>query len=433
MKKNKYQHFEEICPDIFLHYNALSNNFLLLSKGKHSIYENSTAQELEKNDEKLFQLLVLNKFLVEDNMDETLLTLQAKEQMIQDKELYNVFINTTLDCNLNCWYCYENRIENSKLSTETIDIIKKNINRHYQSCPYKTLKVSFFGGEPFMDFNGIQTILNFAKEFCEQKEIELIADFTTNATLITKEIIDYLKQFRCHFQITLDGGRDTHNRIKKCRFGKMDTYQKVIDTLRWIDTEISKRWIAVRINFDNHTLRCIDEIIHDISFLDRTKCYVIVKKVWQLETGKVDREALMSAIQKLFDNRFLVDYYLMPKGCVCFAERKNETLFNYDGKIFKCTTISTFDDKNKLGNADTKTGEIHWDTKKMEDWYRDMQPDYCKSCHWFPVCLGICNRQIMAHPNEKICTFDACSLTQKEYLMYLFKYNQLKYEIYENQ
>lgn len=39
----------------------------------------------------------------------------------------------------------------------------------------------------------------------------------------------------------------------------------------------------------------------------------------------------------------------------------------------------------------------------------------------------------MAHPNEKICTFDACSLTQKEYLMYLFKYNQLKYEIYENQ
>ena len=148
---------------------------------------------------------------------------------------------------------------------------------------------------------------------------------------------------------------------------------------------------------------------------------------------KSRQEALMSAIQKLFDNRFLVDYYLMPKGCVCFAERKNETLFNYDGKIFKCTTISTFDDKNKLGNADTKTGEIHWDTKKMEDWYRDMQPDYCKSCHWFPVCLGICNRQIMAHPNEKICTFDACSLTQKEYLMYLFKYNQLKYEIYENQ
>lgn len=30
-----------------------------------------------------------------------------------------------------------------------------------------------------------------------------------------------------------------------------------------------------------------------------------------------------------------------------------------------------------------------------------------------------------------ICTFDACNLTQKEYLMYLFKYNILKNELYK--
>lgn len=60
----------------------------------------------------------------------------------------------------------------------------------------------------------------------------------------------------------------------------------------------------------------------------------------------------------------------------------------------------------------------------------DMQPEHCKNCKWFPVCLGPCNRQLIAHQGEKICTFDASSLTQKEFLMYLFKYNLLKNEIY---
>ena len=120
----------------------------------------------------------------------------------------------------------------------------------------------------------------------------------------------------------------------------------------------------------------------------------------------------------------------MPKGCVCFAERKNQVLFNYDGKIFKCTTISKFNDENALGKLDMISGKIHWNEEKMKSWYSDMQPSYCKTCKWFPACLGICNRQLLVN-KDKICTFDACNLTQKEYLMYLFKYNILKDELYK--
>ena len=201
------------------------------------------------------------------------------------------------------------------------------------------------------------------------------------------------------------------------------------ETRNLLDEHIDKRWVAVRVNFDNRTLRDIDEIINDINFLDRKKSYVIIKKVWQLKTENVDKDALMSAIQKFFDYKFLVDYYIMPKGCVCFAERKNQVLFNYDGKVFKCTTISDFSKQNTLGTVDYNTGKIAWDREKMEAWFAEMQPDYCKSCRWFPSCLGICNRQLLAHKGEQICTFDACNLTEKEYLMYLFKYNMLKNEL----
>lgn len=350
--------------------------------------------------------------------------------MVNSDRLYNVVVNTTLDCNLSCWYCYEKRIVGSKLSSGVIEAIKKNIYLHYETTKFKTLKLSFFGGEPFLYFDGIKQLLDYSNVFCSERSIELIADFTTNSTLITSEQINYLKQFRCHFQITLDGGHSSHNKIKVDKITGMDTYAKTIKTLKEINEKIGKRWVAVRVNFDNRTLRDIEEIIDDIDFLDRRKTYVIIKKVWQLKTEKVNTEALKNAIQTFLERKFLVDYYFMPKGCVCFAERKNQVLFNYDGKIFKCTTISKFNDENALGKLDMISGKIHWNEEKMKSWYSDMQPSYCKTCKWFPACLGICNRQLLVN-KDKICTFDACNLTQKEYLMYLFKYNILKNELYK--
>jgi uncharacterized protein len=53
----------------------------------------------------------------------------------------------------------------------------------------------------------------------------------------------------------------------------MDTYAKTIKTLKEINEKIDKRWVAVRVNFDNRTLRDIEEIIDDIDFLDRRKTY----------------------------------------------------------------------------------------------------------------------------------------------------------------
>ena len=168
--------------------------------------------------------------------------------------------------------------------------------------------MSFFGGEPFLCYKGVKELLDYSKAFCENNDIELIADFTTNATLVSSKRIEYLKQFRCHFQITLDGWKENHNRIKVNNGAKIDAYSKTVEALRLINENIENRWIAVRINFDNNTLEYIDKIIDDINFLDRSKTYVILKKVWQMDTDKVNKKLLIEAIQKLFDNKFYILY-----------------------------------------------------------------------------------------------------------------------------
>ena len=165
-------------------------------------------------------------------------------------------------------------------------------------------------------------------------------DFTTNATLITGKMVDYLSKYRCCFQITLDGHEKAHNAIKKSNSQNMNSYRRTLDSLRMLNERVPDLWLAVRINFDNQTLKDIDKIIADISFLDRRKCYIIVKKIWQVDRKDIEKEELLEVIQKLLDNDFLPDYYVMPKGGVCFAERDNQVLFNYDGNIFKCSSSS---------------------------------------------------------------------------------------------
>lgn len=370
-----------------------------------------------------------SKFFVDDDFDETAHINRIRQQWTDNQEMYQIMVNPTLDCNLNCWYCYENRIAGSKINATIIEAIKKNMVSHYNETPYSCLKLSFFGGEPFLCFKAIKQLVNFADDFCEKNNVELILDFTSNATLIDNTVVEFLSEYRCHFQITLDGDEEQHIKVKRDALGS-NTYRQTLEALQLIDSKIKKRYIAVRVNFDNRTLKCKDKIIEDISFLNRPTSFVILKKVWQVKTEKVDKEALMEAIQKLFDAKFLVDYYVMPKGCLCFAERRNQVLVNYDGCIFKCTTICSFDKDNALGTlVDNDTGKITWHESTLKQWYDDMQPDYYKECKWYPACMGICNRQLMAHNGERICTFDAMNLTQKEYLMYLFKYNLLLKEL----
>lgn len=261
MKKSKYQFYYEIAPKLFLHYNSISNCFLLLKEDYHNEYENESVEELKLRNIGLYRSLVKKYFIVKDAFQETDFVLSRKKKLIFDSKLYNVVINTTLDCNLDCWYCYENRIRGSKLTTEIIEAIKKNIVLRYSEKPFSVLKISFFGGEPFLYFKGIKDILDFSREFCDNRKIELIADFTTNATLITLQRVEYLKQFRCHFQITLDGVQEYHNRVKVCQDKNFDAYSRTINALKLISSHIKNHWIAVRINFDNTTLQEINNII----------------------------------------------------------------------------------------------------------------------------------------------------------------------------
>lgn len=74
----------------------------------------------------------------------------------------------------------------------TFETASKAIEHLYEGAPnQKVYNVTFSGGEPLSNFKLIQEITSYAVKFFKEKKAIVDFTITTNATLLTKEIIDF--------------------------------------------------------------------------------------------------------------------------------------------------------------------------------------------------------------------------------------------------
>lgn len=400
MKKSKYTISQELEKDIYLLTSFVTRKHILLSHNAYNLYNNEEkCTTLKSTFPKIFDVLVDNGFLVEDDLDEFKVSYDNFNHERGDKSYYHLIINPTLDCNLSCWYCYEHKIKSSRIDSNIIKGINLHIKERFSALSFKGLKLSFFGGEPFMFANAIKEIIYDTYNFCSNNNIELLLDFTTNGTLISKSIINHISKYRCNFQITFDGDREQHNRIKFTNTKKVDTYSLTLNNIKLIQENIPNSLIAIRINYDGQTLNNFDRILSDLKGIDKNRVKIILKKVWQVDKDEISEDLLNTVKAKLWKNGFVVDAYGDPG--ICFADRDSEAVINYDGNVFKCTTIDKFDKSTALGTLDLKTGQIIWDEKKIRYLRSTTILEECKKCIQFPDCGGPCKIRLAAEPNWK--------------------------------
>lgn len=427
-KKTYYQLSQKITPNIYLCSNFRKGLHILLSEKAYYIYKENRLEELMILYPKIFQRLIEGKFLVPQNLDEFKEILDERKKEFEDTNMYQLIINPTLDCNLSCWYCYENKIANSYMNDRTIEAISYQIAYHYKQTNYSLLKLSFFGGEPFLRFNTIKKIIDNANIFCNKNNISLIIDFTTNGTLCNKMVVDFLKPFTCNFQITLDGDKKQHNKIKHTTSSTFDAFSTTINNIQTIVDEIPKVHVAIRINFNKNTLNTFDSIVQALLPLDRKKVTIILKKIWQESIDCISKAQVLCTIETLFRENFVVDYY--SQGGICLCDRKNEAIINYNGKIFKCTTISKFDEAHAMGHLDTNG--ISWNQDKIAYLNDYHVQEECKKCKIFPTCGGLCQKKIAA--NEAFtCFLKNTNFNLKEFVLIQFKINLIKEKVYAKQ
>lgn len=128
-----------------------------------------------------------------------------------------LIIELTGMCTLRCKYCVYNDFygANRNFNTSNIDFetAKKAIDYVYAHNDHKKLAITFYGGEPLLNFKVMKQCIDYSLETLKVER--LIFSFTTNLTLMTKEIAEYLAQIpNMSIVLSVDGPEEIHNRSR---------------------------------------------------------------------------------------------------------------------------------------------------------------------------------------------------------------------------
>lgn len=338
--------------------------------------------------------LINGGFIIDDAKEEIDVIKDKFYKEVNRKD-YMLTILPTLDCNFKCWYCIQNHIP-SKMSKETIDAVKQHISYMINAECISSLRLEWFGGEPLMYFKDvIMPISMFAKECCSEKGIPYSNSATTNGYFLTPDKIIDLKslQFKS-FQITLDGPEKEHNRVKN-QSGCDSAFKYVLTNIENILTDTDDIRILLRINYTEKNLssEIVSEINQYISYGNRRKITVSLKKVWQ-EKIKKERFNKIYAIQNLFqDSGYAVRKLDIINNFIpCYVNRKYYNTINYNGDVVKCTASNDLYGSNPHGKL-MQDGSIQWPEGYLNKYEAvSFENKICLNCKYLPICMGRCPR-----------------------------------------
>src|SRR2546423_6666494 len=92
--------------------------------------------------------------------------------------------------------------------------------------------LTFFGGEPLLNLPVMYDLAERTWRATQARGISMVINVITNGLLLTPDVVDRLTPFGLNgIKITLDGDRDTHNRMRPLRGGQ-GTFDRIVENMR---------------------------------------------------------------------------------------------------------------------------------------------------------------------------------------------------------
>ena len=137
----------------------------------------------------------------------------------------------TMGCNFDCPYCFEDHFA-GKMSAEVQDDVVALAGRMLDASGAKDISVTWFGGEPLLAPDVIESLSERCMALAEERGGEYSAGIITNGYLLTQGIADMLD--RCQVksaQVTVDGLGATHDATRRLANGG-PTFERITGNLR---------------------------------------------------------------------------------------------------------------------------------------------------------------------------------------------------------
>ncbi|MBP3914800.1 thioether cross-link-forming SCIFF peptide maturase [Clostridium sp.] len=150
-----------------------------------------------------------------------------------------VCLNIIHGCNLRCKYCFADEGEyNGHKGVMSVETAKKAIDYVVKrSGPRRNIEIDLFGGEPTMIMDKVKEIIAYARENEKAWKKNIRFTMTTNATLLTEEMMDFMDKEMGNIILSLDGRKEVNDNVRI----KVDGSGSYDDILPNIKRMIEKR------------------------------------------------------------------------------------------------------------------------------------------------------------------------------------------------
>lgn len=208
-----------------------------------NISNSYSSQSIEQSANALMQLL----------NSKTIFTKAPRPQHDEvDASMLSLCILLTEQCNQSCTYCFEKELFNLSSDIINIETIKKVIDLQVNSKTNK-YNIMFFGGEPLLCFDLIRETVEYIRDRFNN-EMSVNFTLTTNGTLFTDEIIEYLNNQSFNLIVSLDGDERIHN-IQRPLHNGDNGYAKIVKSLEIIRCYDLYDKTTIRATFTKHSLK----------------------------------------------------------------------------------------------------------------------------------------------------------------------------------
>lgn len=409
MKYSIYNTLLELSEQNSLLYNAYSDKYIIFKNRFRQLIESGAFEEVEHSNKVLYDQLVEAGAIIEPSVDEIEMLRERIRTIDNDTSTFMLYVNPTVDCNFRCWYCYEDHVKGSKMAEQTLESLKRLVDTTLDSNKeIKHFFLSFFGGEPLLGYrNAVKPLISYVNQVCELRGVETSISFTSNGYLLTDPMVEFFAQSRVdNFQITLDGTKDDHNKVRFTHT-KKGSYDRIIDNVRKL--AMAKIHVLLRINYTSENIEQVNTIASEFDTLpseQRSFIRIDFQRVWQDQKSNDITEVVDSNARSFRERGYRVsnnsiDYVKNS----CYADKRQQVLVNYNGDVFKCTARD-FISANRDGYL-TETGEVVWENNALEErMSARFRNTLCHVCRIAPLCGGGCNQKAKERGSDNICAHD---------------------------
>jgi uncharacterized protein len=337
------------------------------------------------------------QMVVPDREEEKRAVLALLDDLNPQNRGLHVIAVLNLDCNFACPYCFEEGLKGNLYMTEaTAERLAAFIKDKWRDDK-DTLVIDFYGGEPLLSLDLIQSISRAVKSFVENRNARFYFTLVTNGSLLTHEAVNKLVPLGlASVKLTLDGPAEIHNRYRPFKSGA-GSFDAII---RNIKATCDLVRIGIGGNFtknnyerfpllldylekegltpDKISLVKFDPVVNlpqnDRTPVEFTGGCISINEPWILEAEAFLREEILRRGYKTSK----------PAPMACMIETTDAYVVNYDGVVYKCPA---FIGKKGFAAGDLETGLRDYSGAYKLGVYKN--PD-CAECVYLPLCFGGC-------------------------------------------